>query len=202
VTVSKGLVSRCFFEWRRLADDRWWKKQLLFREREIELLEKLCGGFRNRPFVVLRKRRLRQVLRCWWTQAVRLRRKRLRLARALRAFRSHQLLAAWNTWIEHTDVRHPCLCACNTPNVPCLVTPVHDFCVLVAFYCTMSNMLERSRKIVQTEDIGNAKFVPRVSLDSFWLQEIGVPTCVAFSKFAFSKLLLCCWRSGEALGSG
>lgn len=98
-------MSRCFFEWRRLADDRWWKKQLLFREREIELLEKLCGGFRNRPFVVLRKRRLRQVLRCWLSQAVRLRRKRLRLARAVRAFRSHQMLAAWNTWMEYTDVR-------------------------------------------------------------------------------------------------
>lgn len=105
VTVSKGLMSRCFFEWRRLADDRWWKKQLLFREREIELLEKLCGGFRNRPFVVLRKRRLRRVLRCWLSQAVRLRRKRLRLARAVRAFRCHQMLAAWNTWIEYTDVR-------------------------------------------------------------------------------------------------
>ena len=98
-------MSRCFFEWRRLSDDRWWKKQLLFREREIELLEKLCGGFRNRPFVVLRKRRLRRVLRCWLTQAVRLRRKRFRFARAVRAFRSHQMLAAWNSWVAYANVR-------------------------------------------------------------------------------------------------
>lgn len=105
-------MSRCFFEWRRLADDRWWKKQLLFREREIELLEKLCGGFRNRPFVVLRKRRLRRVLHCWLMQAVRLRRKRLRFARAVRAFRGHQMLAAWNSWVAFADVRilsHACM---------------------------------------------------------------------------------------------
>jgi hypothetical protein len=112
VTVARGLLSRCFFEWRRLADDRWWKKQLLFREREIELLEKLCGGFRNRPYVVLRKRRQRRQLRAWLAEAVRMRRKRLRLARAVLAFRSRQLHAAWNTWVAHTNVRCCCRDAC------------------------------------------------------------------------------------------
>jgi hypothetical protein len=107
-------MSRCFFEWRRLADDRWWKKQLLFREREIELLEKLCGGFRNRPFVVLRKRRLRRILQNWLVQAVRLRRKRLRLAKAVRAFRNRQIYAAWNTWVEYANV-----CISALAQLPC-----------------------------------------------------------------------------------
>lgn len=105
--LSRGLMSRCFFEWRRLADDRWWKKQLLFREREIELLEKLCGGFRNRPLVLLRKRRLSRCLATWLQQAVRLRRKRLRLHRAVQAFVNRQLHAAWSTWVAYTDVRRP-----------------------------------------------------------------------------------------------
>jgi hypothetical protein len=107
-------MSRCFFEWRRLADDRWWKKQLLFREREIELLEKLCGGFRNRPFVVLRKRRLRRILQNWLVQAVRLRRKRLRLAKAVRAFRNRQIFAAWTTWVEYANV-----CISSLAQLPC-----------------------------------------------------------------------------------
>lgn len=107
--LARGLMSRCFFEWRRLADDRWWKKQLLFREREIELLEKLCGGFRNRPLVVLRKRRLSRCLSTWLQQAVRLRRKRLRVNRAVRAFMNRQLHAAWSTWVEYTNVRRTSL---------------------------------------------------------------------------------------------
>ena len=62
VTVLRGLLSRAFAAWRRLADDRWWKTQLGFRDREIELLERKALGFRNRPIVMLRKRRLSQCL--------------------------------------------------------------------------------------------------------------------------------------------
>lgn len=109
--LARGLMSRCFFEWRRLADDRWWKKQLLFREREIELLEKLCGGFRNRPLVVMRKRRLSRCLATWLQQTVRLRRKRLRLNRAVKAFLNRQMHAAWSTWVDYTNVRCPHVCS-------------------------------------------------------------------------------------------
>lgn len=109
--LARGLMSRCFFEWRRLADDRWWKKQLLFREREIELLEKLCGGFRNRPLVVMRKRRLSRCLATWLQQTVRLRRKRLRLNRAVKVFLNRQMHAAWSTWVDYTNVRCPHVCS-------------------------------------------------------------------------------------------
>lgn len=105
MTILRGLLTRTFTEWRKLTDDRWWKKQLLFRDREIELLEKLCHGFRNRPIVVLRKRRLSKCMRLWLAQAERLRKKRLRLNRAVQKFRNHELSAAWTGWIEHTNVR-------------------------------------------------------------------------------------------------
>jgi hypothetical protein len=105
-TIARGLLSRTFTEWRRLTDDRWWKKQLLFRDREIELLEKKCHGFRNRPIVVLRKRRLSGCLTQWLQQAQRLGRKRLRMSRAVGKFRSRQLGAVWATWLEYANVRH------------------------------------------------------------------------------------------------
>lgn len=104
-TIARGAMGRAFHEWRGLANDRWWKKQLLFREREIELLEKLCQGFRQRPLVVLRKRRVLQCMRAWAAQAARLRRKRLRLQRADRAFRFGRLAAVWAAWLGHCDVR-------------------------------------------------------------------------------------------------
>ena len=105
-TILRGLLGRCFGQWRRLTDDRWWKKQLLFRDREIELLERQCGGFRNRPIVVLRKRKLAMCLAAWKAQAARLRRKRLRLARAMAKFRSRQLSAAWGAWLDFANVRN------------------------------------------------------------------------------------------------
>ena len=106
-TILRGLLGRCFGQWRRLTDDRWWKKQLLFRDREIELLERQCGGFRNRPIVVLRKRKLSMCLTAWFSQAERLRRKRLRLARAVGKFRNRQLSAAWEAWLDFANVRSP-----------------------------------------------------------------------------------------------
>ena len=108
VTILRGLLSRTFFEWRRLADDRWWKKQLLCRDREIELLERQCHNFRNRPIVVLRKRRLSECLTAWYAQADRLRRKRLRWHRAVAKFRNWQLSAAMETWIDYANVRGLC----------------------------------------------------------------------------------------------
>lgn len=104
-TILRGLMNRCFTEWRKLTDDRWWKKQLLFRDREIELLEKLCNGFRNRPIVVLRKRRLRACLKNWLGQAERLTKKRLRMNRACRKWHMRQLSAAWDGWIDFVEVR-------------------------------------------------------------------------------------------------
>lgn len=104
-TILRGLLTRCFCQWRRLTDDRWWKKQLLFRDREIELLEKKCHGFRNRPIVVLRKRRLSACLAGWLAQAQRLGRKRLRMARAVGTFRHRQLSAAWTSWLDYANVR-------------------------------------------------------------------------------------------------
>ena len=104
-TILRGLLSRCFHQWKGLTDDRWWKKQLLFRDREIELLEKQCNGFRNRPIVVLRKRRLAACLSGWLAQAQRLGRKRLRMARAVNKFRNRQLSAAWDSWLDYTNVR-------------------------------------------------------------------------------------------------
>lgn len=108
------MLSRCFTEWRRLADDRWWKKQLLFRDREIELLEKLCNGFRNRPIVVLRKRRLRACLQAWLAQSRRISKKRLRMNRACRQWHNRQLGSAWAGWLDFVAVRIDAWCKWRT----------------------------------------------------------------------------------------
>jgi hypothetical protein len=51
-TISRGLMKRSFLAWQRLAQERWWKNQLVMREREVALLEGKIRGFEKRPIQV------------------------------------------------------------------------------------------------------------------------------------------------------
>lgn len=51
-TIARGLLKRSFLEWRRLAEERWWKNQYVMREREIQLLEAKIRGYERRPIQV------------------------------------------------------------------------------------------------------------------------------------------------------
>jgi hypothetical protein len=48
-TISRGLMKRSFVAWQRLAQERWWKNQLVMRDREVALLEGKIRGFEKRP---------------------------------------------------------------------------------------------------------------------------------------------------------
>jgi hypothetical protein len=63
VAIARGLVKRCFWAWQRLAEDRWWKNQLVMREREVALLEGKIRGFEKRPIQVS-KQTVGMVLNC------------------------------------------------------------------------------------------------------------------------------------------
>ena len=126
-TIKRGCLKRTFLEWCRLANDRRWKKQLLFRDREIELLERLCNGFRNRPIVVLRKRRMLRCLQLWLVRAVHLRRKRMRMRRAVEKFRNWEVSSAWTAWIDYVGVRsHPNLYT-RPFRVCCFLAPQYNY---------------------------------------------------------------------------
>eukprot|EP00775_Hariotina_reticulata_P004665 gene4665-4918_t len=103
VAISRGLVKRCFWAWQRLAEDRWWKNQLVMREREVALLEVKIRGFEKRPIQVLRKRKMMAVLHAWFADAAGRRGKRQAVARAARFWVKQQLGKAWNAWVEHTE---------------------------------------------------------------------------------------------------
>lgn len=45
-------MKRCFLAWLRLAEERWWKNQLVMREREVALLEAKIRGYEKRPIQV------------------------------------------------------------------------------------------------------------------------------------------------------
>jgi hypothetical protein len=45
-------MKRSFLAWQRLAQERWWKNQLVMREREVALLEGKIRGFEKRPIQV------------------------------------------------------------------------------------------------------------------------------------------------------
>lgn len=51
-TIARGLLKRTFLEWQRLAEQRWWKNQLVMREREVALLEAKIRGYEKRPIQV------------------------------------------------------------------------------------------------------------------------------------------------------
>jgi hypothetical protein len=45
-------MKRSFLAWQRQAQERWWKNQLVMREREVALLEGKIRGFQKRPIQV------------------------------------------------------------------------------------------------------------------------------------------------------
>lgn len=96
-------ASRCFQEWRRLADERWWKQQLRVRDREIEVLKQRCRGLRNQPIVVLQKRRLSKNMHVRHKQADQLGSKRV--GRAIGPLIHRQLGAAVGSWTGLIAVR-------------------------------------------------------------------------------------------------
>ncbi|WIA12641.1 hypothetical protein OEZ85_006293 [Tetradesmus obliquus] len=102
-TIARGLMKRSFLAWQRLAQERWWKNQLVMREREVALLEGKIRGFEKRPIQVLQKRRMRATMQAWFAAAAGRREKRLAMARAGRFWAKQQLGKAWNSWVDHVE---------------------------------------------------------------------------------------------------
>ncbi|KAF6253208.1 hypothetical protein COO60DRAFT_1669441 [Scenedesmus sp. NREL 46B-D3] len=102
-TISRGLMKRSFLAWQRLAQERWWKDQLVMRGREVALLEVKIRGFEKRPIQVLQKRRMRAVLQAWFAATAGRRDKRLAMARAGRFWAKQQLGKAWSSWVDHVE---------------------------------------------------------------------------------------------------
>lgn len=48
-TIARGRLKRCFSEWKRLAQERWWKNQFAMRDETIHALE--VGGLMLRCLV-------------------------------------------------------------------------------------------------------------------------------------------------------